>query len=123
MNHAIPRSRSISQILSAAGYPSAGVRQRGCGFIVPPDAHGYGTAEMVCGPWPGSDHRWRGVTISWYGDSEPPFAQLAELLQARGYEVSEADRRSLMTGRPAMTVWLPGADVEDEPSYDAVATT
>lgn len=110
MTKPIPRGRSISQILSRAGFTSAGIRHRTCGFVVPADAHGFGCTEVTCS-WPGALRSWRGVTISWYGDTEPPFAQITELITARGYEVGEPDPRSLMTGRPSITAWFSGADL------------
>ena len=111
MSEKILRSRAISQILSYAGYKSAGVRQRRCGYIVPANANGYGCAEMVTG-WPGSTHRWRSVLISWYGDEPAPFAEIASLLADRGLHVTDVNPRHEMTGRPSITVWLPGADEE-----------
>lgn len=114
MTQHVPRGRSISQILSRAGYPSAGIRQRRCGFIVPDGAHGFGCAEVTVGPWPETSHQWRGVQISWYGPDHAPFEQVSDLLADRGFTSGRVDPRSLMTGVPSLTVWFDGADAEPE---------
>jgi len=108
-----PTNRSISQLLSRAGFKNAGVKANAnCSYTVPGNAEGYGCGEMVSRHDYSSSHSWRSVEVSWYGEGEFPVEAMAKLLDSRGYVASEVNPRSLNTGRPSITVWFAGAEKE-----------
>lgn len=117
-------SRSVSQILSRAGFPNAKVRRNSDGsYTIPAGASGYGCADTITGPRPGGfKHRWRSVEVGWYGDTEGPFAAMAEVLADRGYTTSPVDPRSINSGRSSITAWKTGDDdIEEEVDEELAA--
>lgn len=109
-------SRSVSRILSSAGFQNARVRNNpDCSYTVPSGASGYACRDMITGPWLGLNrHKWPSVEISWYGDTRAPFAEMAGVLADHEYAVGPVDPQSINSGRPSITVWREGADYVDE---------
>ena len=109
--HSPATNRSVSQVLSAAGFENARVRHNpDCSYRIPSGASGYACAEMVVGPWSGCEHRWPGVEVSWYGNSDAPFEAITSSLEAKGYVVGGVGTESYNTGRPSLVTWRSGAD-------------